>query len=115
MNAMHAWAWRHASFLLIRYVRKVGPSSFKLINGRPYAGKLAGFGESVYASVKSSVKGKARWVRMLWVGKLIVSDLHVGAASSGHLVCSGSVRRLPSSQAGVSSRMEVREQASPTL
>ena len=99
MDAIHAWAWRRASFLRMRYARNVGPSPFELINDRPYAGKLVGFGESVYARVKSSVKGKARWVRMLSLGKLTVSDLHVGATSSGHLVRSRSVRRLPESQA----------------
>ena len=59
MDAIHAWAWRHASFLLMRYARNVGPSPFELINGRPYAGKLVGFGVRVCAcEVICQRKGK---------------------------------------------------------
>ena len=53
------------------------------------------FGEVVYARVKSSVKGRPRWVKIMWLGKLGVSDLHFGVSQGGFLISSRSVRRLP--------------------
>ncbi|CAE7237703.1 GIP [Symbiodinium sp. CCMP2592] len=95
MHPVHAYAWRHAAWLHMRMSRHNDLSAFQVINGRPYAGKLVCFGENVYARVKSSVKGKARWCKMLWLGKLPVSDLHFGVTEGGIMLSSRSVRRLP--------------------
>ena len=94
-SPVHAWAFRHASWLLTRYARTESQSAFELITGRPYLGKLVNFGEVVYARVKSSVKGRPRWVKIMWLGKLAVSDLHFGVSQGGFLISSRSVRRLP--------------------
>ena len=94
-SPVHAWAFRHASWLLTRYARTESHSAFELITGRPYLGKLVNFGEVVYARVKSSVKGRPRWVKIMWLGKLAVSDLHFGVSQGGFLISSRSVRRLP--------------------
>ena len=67
----------------------------KVLKRRPYLGKLVNFGEVVYARVKSSVKGRPRWVKIMWLGKLAVSDLHFGVSQGGFLISSRSVRRLP--------------------
>ena len=94
-SLVHAWAFRHASWLLTRYARTESHSAFELITGRPYLGKLVNFGEVVYARVKSSVKGRPRWVKIMWLGKLAVSDLHFGVSQGGFLISSRSVQRLP--------------------
>ncbi|CAE7314347.1 RE1 [Symbiodinium microadriaticum] len=94
-SPVHAWAFRHAGWLLTRYARTESHSAFELITGRPYLGKLVNFGEAVYARVKSSVKGRPRWVKIMWLGKLAVSDLHFGVSQGGFLISSRSVRRLP--------------------
>ena len=95
MSPLHAWAWKHACWLQMRYGRSGFASPFEVITGRPYNGKVVGFGEVVFARIKSSIKGKARWIKMLWLGKLGVSDLHVGVTPGGFLISSRSVRRLP--------------------
>ncbi|CAE7249532.1 GIP [Symbiodinium sp. CCMP2592] len=95
MSPIHAWAWKHAAWLHTRYARTEAHSPFEIITGRPYLGKLVNFCEVVYARVKSSIKGKARWVKMISLGKLGISDLHFGATQGGFLISSRSVRRLP--------------------
>ncbi|CAE7512794.1 GIP [Symbiodinium sp. CCMP2592] len=95
MSPVHAWAWKHAAWLHTRYARTEAHSPFEIITGRPYLGKLMNFCEVVYARVKSSIKGKARWVKMISLGKLGISDLHFGATQGGFLISSRSVRRLP--------------------
>ena len=94
-HPMHAYAWRHAAWLHTRMSRQNDLSAFHVINGRPYLGKLVCFGETVFARVKSSIKGKARWCKMLWLGKLPVSDLHFGVTEGGYMLSSRSIRRLP--------------------
>ena len=95
MSPLHAWCWKHASWLQVRYGRSGSASPFEVITGRPYNGKVVGYGEVVFARVKSSIKGKARWIKMLWLGKLGVSDLHFGIMPGGFLISSRSVWRLP--------------------
>ena len=97
MSPLHAWCWRHASWCHTRFARTDSPSAFELITGRPYQGKLVNFGEVVFGRVKSSIKGKPRWVKMMWLGKIGVSDLHVGITGQGMFIATRSVRRLPSS------------------
>ena len=95
MSPIHAWAWKHAAWLHTRYSRTEAHSPFEIITGRPYLGKIVNFSEVVYARVKSSIKGKAGWIKMMWLGKLGVSDLHFGVTQGGFLISSRSVRRLP--------------------
>ena len=95
LDAMHAWAWRHASFLQQRYTRSQGQTPFELSCGRPYQGKLVCLGETVYGRVKSAVKGQPRWVLGLWLGKLGCSDGHILFTATGHFLACRSIRRLP--------------------
>ena len=95
MSPLHAWCWRHASWCHTRFARTDSPSAFELITGRPYQGKLVNFGEIVFGRVKSSIKGNPRWVKMMWLGKIGVSDLRVGVTSQGMFIATRSVRRLP--------------------
>jgi len=95
LHPMHSWAHRHASWLLQRYSQTHGHSCFELLTGRPYAGKIVPFGETVFGRLRSAVKGKPRWTRMIWLGKLQVSDLHFGVSETGHMLSTRSVRRVP--------------------
>ncbi|CAE7780604.1 RE1 [Symbiodinium sp. CCMP2592] len=92
---MHAWAWRHASFIQQRFTRSQGQTPFELACGRPYQGKLVCIGEAVYGRVKSAVKGQPRWGIGLWLGKLGCSDGHIVFTASGHFLACRSIRRLP--------------------
>ncbi|CAE7730403.1 RE2 [Symbiodinium sp. CCMP2592] len=95
LDAMHAWAWRHASFIQQRFTRSQGQTPFELACGRPYQGKLVCIGETVYGRVKSAVKGQPRWGIGLWLGKLGCSDGHIVFTASGHFLACRSIRRLP--------------------
>ena len=92
---IHGWAWRHAGWMAHRFVKSHGITSFELVTGRPYNGKIISFGETCFGRIRSKVKGHPRWVRMLWLGKLTVSDAHVGVTPGGFLVSCRSVRRIP--------------------
>ena len=107
MSPLHAWCWRHASWCSTRFAGANSPSAFELITGRPYQGKLVNFGEVVFGRVKSAIKGKPRWVKMMWLGKLGVSDLHVGITGQGMFIATRSVRRLPSPDSYQSSFFEI--------
>ena len=96
LDPLHAWAWRHAAWILQRYNRNQGTTAFERIADRPYMGKVVCFGEAVYVRVKSSVKGKPRWIKALWLGKTAAADLHLVVTSGGFLVTSRSVRRTVS-------------------
>ena len=107
MSPLHAWCWRHASWCHARFAGANSPSAFELITGRSYQGKLVNFGEVVFGRVKSAIKGKPRWVKMMWLGKLGVSDLHVGITGQGMFIATRSVRRLPSPDSYQSSFFEI--------
>ena len=93
LDPLHAWAWRHAAWILQRYNRNQGTTAFERIADM---GKVVCFGEAVYVRVKSSVKGKPRWIKALWLGKTAAADLHLVVTSGGFLVTSRSVRRTVS-------------------
>ncbi|CAE7021610.1 GIP [Symbiodinium natans] len=95
LDPIHGWAWRHAGWMAHRFVKSHGITSFELVTGRPYNGKIISFGETCFGRIRSKVKGHPRWVRMLWLGKLTVSDAHVGVTPGGFLVSCRSVRRIP--------------------
>ncbi|CAE7452725.1 unnamed protein product [Symbiodinium natans] len=78
LDPIHGWAWRHAGWMAHRFVKSHGITSFELVTGRPYNGKIISFGETCFGRIRSKVKGHPRWVRMLWLGKLTV----VGAETS---------------------------------
>ena len=107
MSPLHAWCWRHASWCHTRFARANSPSAFELITGKPYQGKLVNFGEIVFGRVKSSIKGKPRWVKMMWLGKIGVSDLHVGITGQGMFISTRSVRRLPNPDSYQSTFFEI--------
>ena len=96
LDPLHAWAWRHAAWILQRYNRNQGATAFERIADRPYVGKVVCFGVAVYVRVKSSVTGKPRWIKALWLGKTAAADLHLVVTSGGFLVTSRSVRRTVS-------------------
>ena len=47
------------------------------------------------ARAKSSTKGRAGWLKSIWLGKIAISDLHIVCAKSGSLLLTRCVKRLP--------------------
>ena len=52
MSAVHAWAWKHACFLINRYRVQQDTTSFEKLTGTRYTGKIVRFGEQVLARVR---------------------------------------------------------------
>jgi hypothetical protein len=61
---------RHASWLLNRYAVVHGCTPYELVYSKPYKGKLAEFGEPLFAYIHTSHKGNPKWQRARMLGKL---------------------------------------------
>ena len=58
-NPLYVWAFRHAAFLITRdSVHADGCTSFELVHGRKYAGKIAAFGSVIFAQRVPKPKAK---------------------------------------------------------
>ena len=93
-HAMWAWGLCHASWLLNRYHRHaaIGSTPFESVVGRPYLGKIAPFGEYVFALKKPEKKGTANWIGGIYLGKN-AQDMHLVGVDDG-VLATGSVRRI---------------------
>ena len=93
-HAMWAWGLCHASWLLNRYHRHaaIGSTPYESVVGRPYLGKIAPFGEYVFALKKPEKKGTANWIGGIYLGKN-AQDLHLVGVEDG-ILSTGSVRRI---------------------
>ena len=100
-HPLHAWAVRHGSWILNRYcVSRDQQTPFELTFQSPYTGKLVEFGECVMAMCRTAmtnkpVKGSAKWVRSMWLGKANASDGHLVVTAGGKLLITRSIRRTP--------------------
>eukprot|EP00435_Cladocopium_sp_Y103_P030053 s1683_g7.t1 len=72
-------------------------TGFERATGRHYSGKLACFGETVLAFVRTSQKGLPQWRRGIWLSKSANNDCHIVASGSG-LYVTRSIRRLPDAE-----------------
>ena len=94
-HALHAWAARHASWLLNRYgPRASGTTPYEDAFQAPYVGKIVSFGQSVLALCKSKAKGLPKWVQCIWLGKVHSSDQHICVTVGGKLILTRSVRQM---------------------
>ena len=94
-HPLHSWAFRHASWLLNRFGRRSsGTTPFEDAMQTTYNGKVCPFGSSILALTNSAVKGRARWIQGLWLGKSASSDQHVCCTYGGKLLLTRSVRLL---------------------
>ena len=90
------WAWRlcHASWLLNRCHRHaaIGSTPYQSVVGRPYVGKIAPFGQYVFALKKPEKKGTANCIGGIFLGKN-AQDLRLVGVEDG-ILATGSVRRI---------------------
>ena len=68
-NSIWSWAMRHASWLLNRFGVTHGTTPYELVYSKPYKGKLASFGEPIFAYVNVAQKGNAKWQRVIMLGE----------------------------------------------
>ena len=92
-NSIWSWAMRHASWRLNRYAVTHGCTPYELVYSKPYKGKLAEFGEPLFAYVHTSHKGNPKWQRVLMLGKTEGQDTFVVYTGSS-VMLSRSVRRI---------------------
>ena len=92
-HGLWSWAGRHACWILNRFQTARGLTPYELLFQKPYGGRLAEFAEPVYAFVKTSRKGEARWCKALFLGKTDAQDSYL-VHNGTHLLLSRSIRRV---------------------
>ena len=70
---------RHAAWVINRFSVTAGRgiTSFELLSGKPYTGKVCQFGEPVFGFQKSHSKGNPQWRRMVFLGKIDPQDSYL--------------------------------------
>ena len=70
LHPLCSWAFRHAAWILNRFVPRGGQTPHFLIHGVEFNGKCCKFGEMVMAYVANDFKqkGTAKWMPMIFVG-----------------------------------------------
>ena len=92
-HPLHSWAMRHGCWLVNRYHVQGGATPFEAAFQKPYDGKIVCFGEAVLGLVRTTIKGAAKWLRGLWLGKAVNNDAHLICTVGGKLVLCRSIRR----------------------
>ena len=92
-NGIWSWAARHSAWLLNRFKPIKGVTPFELVNGRPYKGPMALFGEPIFAYVKTHLKGQRRWYKCIFLGKTDGQGAHI-VYDGEKILLSKSVRRI---------------------
>ena len=88
-SPLFSWAFIHAAFLLNRYRVTGNLTSYERSCGARYSGRIAPFGEPVYAQVTPKQKGNARWLLCVFLSKSVVNDMFiVGGRDGVRLACS---------------------------
>ena len=93
MHPIYGWALAHAAFLHNRFRVSDGQTAYERAYDRMYTGKLVTFGACVLGYLKTEFKGRAKWLKGIWLGKAHSSDGHI-IAYEGTLFVTRSVRRL---------------------
>ena len=93
MHPLYGWALAHAAWLHNRFKPNDGRTAYEIAHDRVYTGKLVMFGEQVLGYLRTSQKGRPRWLKGTWLGKTNANDAHI-VAFQGTLFVTRSVRRL---------------------
>ena len=94
-HPIHLWSYVHAAWLLNRYHihSALGMTPYQCVYGRPYLGRICGFGSTVYGLVGTASKYKPRWTKGAWLTK-DGSDQNVIATDSERLVRTRAIRQV---------------------
>ena len=94
-HPIHLWSYVHASWLLNRYHMHaaLGMTPYQCLYGRPYVGRICGFGSTVYGLVGTASKYKPRWIKGIWLTK-DGADQSVIATDSERLVRTRAIRQI---------------------
>ena len=86
-HPLFSWAFKHAGWLIDRFVTKANMTAYEVIRGHAYRGKLCQYGEPVmcYVADTTKRKGDARWKQGIFLGKALTNDMFV-------VHCDGNIR-----------------------
>ena len=76
-QALMAWSYVHASFILNRFSVKGGSTVHERSTGFRYSGKLAAFAEPVWGFRRGKAKGDRKWHRAMFLTKSAYNDMYV--------------------------------------
>ena len=95
-DAVTAWAWVHAGWILTRFATRGLMSPFEVICGRAYRGKLVEFLEPIlaYVHVQGQQKGLPKWEKAIFLSKTGMNDMFI-VGLNGCIRLTRSVRRIP--------------------
>eukprot|EP00435_Cladocopium_sp_Y103_P051733 s1374_g16.t1 len=93
-HPLYGWALLHACWVYNRFNVTAGTTAFERSADRVYTGRLAMFGESLLAYLKTDRKAAPRWQRGIWLGKSLSNDTHL-IAQGNNIFATRSIRRLP--------------------
>jgi len=101
VTAALGWIIRHAGWLWIRFAVHIhGFTSYQSLRGRIDSGKIAEFGECVFAcspeaqvTPLKTARLEARWQKAVWFGKTDQSDEHIVVDKDGWRTCRTVARR----------------------
>ena len=86
-HPLFAWAFRHAGWLIDRFVTKANTTAYEFFRGHAYRGKLCQYGEPLmcYVADTTKRKGDARWKQGIFLGKALTNDMFL-------VHCDGNIR-----------------------
>eukprot|EP00435_Cladocopium_sp_Y103_P030397 s650_g7.t1 len=92
-HALWSWAGRHAAWCLNRFQVGRSMTSFEVCHGKSYGGKMARFGEPIYAYCKPRGKADAKWRVGLFLGKTESQDAWI-VGDGADVMLTRSIRRV---------------------
>ena len=94
------WAAMHAAWLYNRFnvhaTLKTAP--FQSLWGRPYKGKVTGFGQIVFGLDTKAAKYKPAWRRGAWLGKDVLSDMDLISTNGQTIIRTKAIRKIADEQ-----------------
>ena len=86
-HPLFAWAFRHAGWLIDRFIAKANTTAYEVVRGHSYRGKLCQYGEPLmcYVADTTKRKGDARWKQGIFLGKALTNDMFL-------VHCDGNIR-----------------------
>ena len=99
-HALTSWAFVHASWLETRFTVRGNQTTYEVIMGHRYEGKLAEWGEPIMLCVadEAGPKGRAKWQEGIYLSKAATNDMFICGV--------GEQIRLQKDSAGLEQRFE---------
>ena len=91
-HPLFSWSFVHAAWVYTRFKVRAGFTAYEKIAGTRYRGKLVPYAEPVFAYIRPSQKGNAKWVMSVFLTKSVINDMFLVGTPNG-VMLTKSVRR----------------------